>query len=84
MKIESTWYDARREVVVVLASLPAFMSEAVTPNPDGTHTVVINAGLCPKKRAIAYEHALRHIKDGDFYRAAEIGEIEAAAHGVMI
>lgn len=27
MKIESKWYDARREVVVVLASLPAFVAE---------------------------------------------------------
>ena len=79
MKILCSWFCEEHDVMVVLFRHPGPVAEAVTPNADGTYTVFINADLCAEKRRSAFEHALRHSSAGDFYRAAEIGQIEREA-----
>ena len=55
-------------VVVHLLDMPASVREAVTPNPDGTYTIFINARLSHNGRLSALEHAMKHIKQDDFYK----------------
>ena len=63
--------------------LPPGMAEFVTVCPDG-YTVYINAHLDDHHRIRAYEHALKHIENGDFdlYNTKDVQEIELAAHGL--
>lgn len=78
----TVWYDERNGAVVVQMPLPADACEAVTPNDDGTYTVVINAQKSAETRLRAYRHALHHIAAGDFESAAPVQMIEARAEGV--
>lgn len=55
------------------------VKECVTPNDDGTYTVLINDRLSYEGRVKAYEHAMRHIYENDF-EAESVQLVEAAAH----
>ena len=61
--------------------MPIDQHEYVTPCLNG-YTVYINAKLDDAHRIKAYEHALKHIKDGDFDidNTKDVQEIEAAVH----
>ena len=53
--------------------------EVVTENPDGGHTVLLNARLTHEAQLLAYDHAVRHIEQDDF-RKEDVQEIEAEGH----
>ena len=53
--------------------------EVVTENPDGGHTVLLNARLTREAQLLAYDHAVKHIEHDDF-RKEDVQEIEANAH----
>lgn len=55
----------------------------VVQNEDGTYTVLINAKLSQDGRVEAYEHALRHINNGDFEKT-DVQSIELQAHGLKV
>ena len=74
------WYDWEHEAVVVKMALPLEVDEAVTPNEDGTHTVIINDRITEEKARRAYAHALRHIEAGDFQSGEDAQTIERRAH----
>lgn len=76
----TTWYDWVHEAVVVKMTLPPEVEEAVTPNEDGTHTIVINDRITEEKALRAYHHALRHIEAGDFQSGEDAQTIERRAH----
>ena len=56
-------------------------SELVTPNEDGSYTILINARMSYEKQKEALRHAMAHILNGDFEKE-NVQQIEAAAHGI--
>lgn len=52
---------------------------AITPNDDGTFTILINARLSREQNMDSCKHELNHIANGDFWRAADITDIERDA-----
>ena len=65
--------------------LPAGIHEMVTPCADG-YTVYIDISLDEPHRLAAYNHALDHIRNGDFDadNIRSVQEMEAAAHGLQV
>lgn len=66
------------DVYVYLVKLPRGIREAVTPCADG-YTVYIDNRLDSTAQRAAYEHAIKHIRRGDFERY-DVREIEREAH----
>ena len=56
-------------------------TELVTPNEDGSYTVLINARMSYEMQRKALLHALKHILNDDFEKE-NVQQIEAAAHGI--
>ena len=75
----------RDDVTVVLLDFPKRkkVHEAVTENEDGSYSVFIDARLSSDGQLREYEHALKHIENGDFEKP-DVQLIEAAAHGQTI
>lgn len=72
--------DIRMENInTFLIDFPANCNEMVVKNEDDSYTIFINAQLSNESRIQAYKHALRHIAEGDFYKA-DVQEIEYSAH----
>lgn len=65
--------------------LPAGIHEMVTPCADG-YTVYIDISLDESHRLAAYNHALDHIRNGDFDsdNIRSVQEMEAAAHSLPV
>lgn len=57
-------------------------TELVTPNEDGTYTVLINARMSYETQRKALLHAIGHILNDDFGKE-NVQQIEAAAHGLI-
>lgn len=68
-----------QDVNVIEANLPTSISAYVSANPDGTHTIVLNARLTWERKRQAYLHELNHIKNGDYERKSA-DRIEMFAH----
>lgn len=54
----------------------------VVQNEDGSYTVLINAKLSQDGQIQAYQHALKHIDDGDFEKS-DVQSIELQTHGLQ-
>lgn len=67
------------DVYVYLVNFPDGIREAVTPCFGG-YTVYIDEKLDHDSQVRAYEHAMHHIRQGDFYVNDTADKIEAAAH----
>lgn len=75
----------RDDVYVYLRDdLPPQVREIVSPNPDGTYTILIDSRLNDDMRLSAFNHALNHIDNGDFDvdNVATVDAIELRAHGI--
>ena len=59
----------------------AGVDEQVILNQDGSYTILIDARASYEAQAAAYEHAMSHIRNGDFQKN-DVQQIEAAAHGI--
>ena len=68
--------------VYINEDMPSGMDEMVSPNPDGTYTVLINGDLTKEEQTAAFWHAVRHIEHNDFERVERYGvqAVEAEAH----
>lgn len=55
--------------------------EAVMPCSDGGYTIYIDERLTLEQQIRAYNHAIRHIKNGDFDRC-DVNRIELDAHAL--
>lgn len=68
--------------VYLNGDMPDSIAEAVSPNPDGTYTILLNGNLSKEKQVEAFWHAVRHIEHNDFERVEQYGiqAIEAEAH----
>lgn len=53
---------------------------AVTPNDDGTFTVLINARLSHEKNKQSMRHELKHIEHDDFWRDVPVEQMEKEAN----
>lgn len=53
--------------------------EAVLPCADG-YTIYLDDRLTYEQQLAAYSHALFHIKNRDFEKDVDVGEIERIAH----
>ncbi len=71
--------------VYLCDDIPASVGELVSPCPEG-YTVLISSRLDDAHRQRAYEHALKHIENGDFDidNLKTVQEIEALAHGISV
>lgn len=69
-------------VVRIHEDMPTCMAEMVTPNSDGTYTILLNGKLSYEKQTEAFWHAIRHINHNDFERVEALGiqVIENQAH----
>ena len=74
------WFDEKNGVVVVHMPLPLGVAEAITPNEDDTHTVIISDRITESQARQAYRHALSHIRHGDFQSAEDVQTIERRCH----
>jgi len=65
---------------VIVVNFPdASARELVTENPDGGHTILLNARVTQEARMDAYKHAMKHI-EGDDFRKEDVQRIEAEGH----
>lgn len=67
------------DVNVLLIDFQAPGKEMVISNEDGSYTILINARLSHDGQLRAYQHAMKHIHNGDFEKT-DIQEIECRAH----
>lgn len=71
------------EVNVVLIDFKSTMTkELVTPNEDGSYTILLNSRMASNQLEEAYQHAMRHIENNDFEKH-DVQQIEAVAHQIM-
>ena len=68
-----------QDVQVQFINFPEKGNEAVTKNEDDSYTIFINAKLSHERQLEAYEHAIRHIENGDFEKT-DVDKIEFEAH----
>ena len=70
------------DVFIYLVRLPDGINEFVSPCADGNYTVYIDSRLSYAQQRIAYDHAIRHIQNGDFDMDCtdSVQEIETRAH----
>ena len=66
------------DIYTYIVPLPDGINEAVMACAGG-YTVYIDDRLSPEGRIRAYNHAIRHIQEGDFEQE-DVQEIEAKAH----
>lgn len=62
-----------------IINFPNSGNEMIVKNEDGSYTILINAKLSAQGQLLAYEHALKHIRNNDFEKS-NVQEIEKAAH----
>ena len=69
------------DTFVYCVPLPSSINEMVTPCDGGEFTIYINETLSYEKKIEAYNHALRHIANGDFDcdTTKDIHEVELKA-----
>lgn len=71
-------------VFVYIIAMDPLVKEQVVSNPDGTFSVFINDYLSHERRIKAYNHALSHIRNGDFDKNADVDSIECEAHSAVV
>lgn len=53
--------------------------EVVVPCEDGTYSVFIDKNIASNQQLLAYNHAMKHIKNFDFEKE-DVQQIESVAH----
>lgn len=61
---------------VYFAELPMKIHGMVSPNADGTYTIILNSRLSDSKKREALKHELEHIEYDDFYNSLPIEVVE--------
>lgn len=70
------------DIGVHLIDMDTAIHEQVVLNEDGSYSIFLNARLNYEARMKAYQHALLHIANDDFYKE-DVDDIEATAHRVV-
>ena len=71
-------------IFVYIIAMDPLVKEQVVANSDGTFSIFINDYLSPEWKIKAYNHAISHIKNGDFDKKTDVDAIECEAHGVFV
>ena len=66
-------------IYTYLKPLPGYCKEMVSPNEDGSYTIIINDALTDEEKWEAYCHALYHIQSDDF-DGKNVQAVERDAH----
>lgn len=64
------------QIIVRYIDLPAKMKGFVKVDCDGDYNIYININLGYFEQQKALDHELKHIKNGDFYNANDILDVE--------
>ena len=67
------------EINTKLMNMDVLIPEHIIKNNDGSYTIILNARLSHERQLEAYEHALKHIQNGDFEKN-DADKIENDAH----
>lgn len=59
--------------VYINEDMPDSITEAVSPNSDGTYTILLNGNLSTEVLRKAFFHAIEHIEHNDFERVETYG-----------
>ncbi len=70
-------------IFVYIIAMDSLVKEQVVANSDGSFSIFINDYLSQEQRIKAYNHALSHIKNGDFDKRTDVDAIEREAHGIL-
>lgn len=71
------------DIFVRIIAMDPLVKEQIVENPDGSFTIFINDYLSQERRLKAYNHAISHIKNGDFEKKTSVDIIEYEAHEVF-
>ena len=72
------------DIFVYIIAMDPLVKEQVVANPDGTFSIFIYDYLSPERRIKAYNHAVSHIKNGDFDKNTDVDIIEHKAHDAFV
>lgn len=72
------------DIFVYIIAMDPLVKEQVVKNPDGTFSIFINDYLSQERRIKAYDHAVSHIRNGDFDKNADVDAIEREAHSAVV
>lgn len=72
------------DIFVYIIAMDPLVKEQVVANQDGTFTIFINDYLSPERRMKAYNHAVSHIRNGDFDKKTDVDVIECEAHSAVV
>lgn len=72
------------DVFVYIIQMDPLVKEQVVKNPDGTFSIFINDYLSQERRIKAYDHAVSHIRNGDFDKNSDVDVIEREAHSAVV
>ena len=67
------------DIFIYVVDMPISVHEAVLPCFCG-YTIYLNARLSKERQEEAYNHAMKHIANNDFWSEEDIQTIEARAH----
>ena len=67
------------DIGVHFIDMDTAIDEQIVCNEDGSYSIFLNARKSNTQQMLAYQHAIRHIMDGDFEKASA-DQIERAAN----
>ena len=62
---------------VYYANFPLSVRGLVTPNDDGTYSVILNDRMTDARKLVTYAHEVKHIQHDDFYDDKSIEDVES-------
>lgn len=68
------------DVTTRLINLPTTVRAFTTRDTEGDFNIYLNARMNDIQRLEAYQHEMKHIERGDFYKNGSIDVIEAHLH----
>ena len=74
-----SWYDEEHNANVLYIALPSGIDGFISPNSDGTVTIVISTDISEERQRRAFQHELEHLLNDDLYNASA-EEAEARCH----
>ena len=67
-------------ISIRLINLPTTIHGYTVRDRNGDYNIYINARINQEARLETYEHEMKHINNGDFYRKGSVDLIEIYAH----
>ena len=65
-----SWFDEKHNANVVYMALPPGIDGFISPNDDGSFTILISTDISEERQKRAYEHEIDHLIHDDLYKAS--------------